>query len=96
MDELRKATPVSSNTLARSDSVPRYRPPRSAPEIIPSTQQHDEVFEEDSIASSRFTRKKLLAQWKLAMVKTRSECSEEEAFAEFAEYAQEDLAKAKQ
>jgi hypothetical protein len=45
------------------------------------------------VASSRSTRKKLLAPWKTILIKERSHLSQEEAF-EFAEYAEDDLAKA--
>ena len=97
VQQLRKQIPASSNRTVRSDSLSRCTPPRSAPDIIPSTQDppEDEVeYESDSVSSSRSTRKKLIAPWRTIIVKERSEFSQEEAYAEFAEYAQDDLAKA--
>ncbi len=64
-------------------------------ELVPSTHQDDdEKFEKDSISSSHTSRKKLLALRRSISVKMRDSCSEEEAFAEIAEYAREDLSRA--
>jgi hypothetical protein len=62
--------------------------------MIESTQHDDEVeCEEESVASSQARRKRLLPPWKSIIVKMRNDTSEEEAFAEFAEYTSQDLAK---
>ena len=41
-----------------------------------------------------YQSERLLAPWQSSIVKLRSECSEEEVYAELAEYVREDLARA--
>jgi hypothetical protein len=74
----------------------RFSPPRMAPEIIPCSQRQDDDFEEDSTASqcSRTPRRRLLAAWRLVLIKYHADCSKEEAMEAFAEYAEADLARA--
>ena len=101
VEKLRKSVPAASRATVHSDlrhrskAPSRITPPLVSEEAVACTEEdEDEEFEKDSIASSHSQRKKLLAPWKTISVKKRSNCSEEEAFAEFAEYAQSDLAKA--
>ena len=63
----------------------KFFPSRKGDVIIPSTQGDDDDLEEDSTASqcSRTPRKKLLAPWRLVMIKNRQECSREEALEQF-------------
>jgi hypothetical protein len=86
---------TKSSVSHRSDRSCRMTPPLGGEELIPNTQpSDDEEFEKDSVCSSHTSRKKLIAPWRSIFVKMRDSCTEEEAFAEFAEYAMHDLAKA--
>jgi hypothetical protein len=101
VEKLRKKGVGSGKALKRlvpwSKSIgsSRFTPPCESEEMIESTQHDDEEeCEEESVASSQARRKRLLAPWRTVMIRIRDDISEEEAFADFAEYATQDLAKA--
>ena len=70
-----------------------FSPPRGGRVLVPATQDDDEM-ETDSLSSHTFRpRKRLLAPWKLILVKQKSKSSKLEVMKEFAEIAQSDLLK---
>ena len=106
-DTLRELeTTKQSRKSARSEfdfhpSPPRKRhapftPPKHGRLLVPATQYEDDEFDRDSLTSqsSRTTRKKLIGEWTVVLVKLKSECSRDEAIDAFKEYADDEIAKA--
>ena len=73
----------------------QFTPPRNAREVVQATQE-DEDMELDSLSSqtSHSRRKRLIAPWKLILIKLKSKCTKQEVMEEFAEIAANDLLKA--
>ena len=65
-----------------------FSPPRGGRVVVPATQEEEDM-ESDSLSShTSRPRKRLLAPWKLILVKQKSKCSKQEVMQEFAEIAE--------
>ena len=70
-----------------------FSPPRGGRVLVPATQDDDEM-ETDSLSSHTYRpRKRLLAPWKLILVKQKSKSSKQEVMQEFSDIAESDLLK---